>query len=192
MSGIPFLGPWANRLDEQAFYANGKRYPFDMELGNVRGAIPIHGFLTTTDHWQVVEAKADADVGVGDEPARVLPAAGVDEAVSVRAHDRDDLPPAERRARGRHARSRNMSAEPMPVAIGFHPYFQLTDSPRDEWTIVGRRADALAARAEQGADRRDASRSSSCFPIRRRSRCATTISTTCFGDLMRDASGPRR
>jgi aldose 1-epimerase len=29
----------------------------------------------------------------------------------------------------------NMSAEPMPVSIGFHPYYQLTDSPRDEWTI---------------------------------------------------------
>ncbi len=38
LSGIPFLAPWANRLDEQAFYANGKRYAFDMELGNVRGA----------------------------------------------------------------------------------------------------------------------------------------------------------
>ena len=25
-SGIPLLAPWANRLDEQAFYANGKRY----------------------------------------------------------------------------------------------------------------------------------------------------------------------
>ena len=36
--GIPFMGPWANRLDEQAFYANGKRYPFDMALGNIRGA----------------------------------------------------------------------------------------------------------------------------------------------------------
>src|SRR5215210_6375071 len=54
LSGIPFVGPWANRLDEDAFYANGKRYPFDMELGNVRGATPIHGFLTTTDRWQVV------------------------------------------------------------------------------------------------------------------------------------------
>src|SRR5436190_4004025 len=52
MSGIPFLGPWANRLDEQAFYANGVRYPFDMTLGNVRGAIPIHGFLTTTPDWR--------------------------------------------------------------------------------------------------------------------------------------------
>src|SRR5262249_8669481 len=51
LSGIPFVGPWANRLDEQAFYANGKRYAFDMELGNVRGVIPIHGFLSTTDQW---------------------------------------------------------------------------------------------------------------------------------------------
>src|SRR5207247_4624584 len=34
----------------------------------------------------------------------------------------------------------NISAEPMPIAIGFHPYFQLTDSPRDAWTLsVGAR-----------------------------------------------------
>ncbi len=92
MSGMPFLGPWANRLDEQAFYANGRRYAFDMELGNVRGAIPIHGFLTTTDQWQVVEVQADGRGGLGDEPAGVLAAAGVDEAVAVRAHHRDDLP----------------------------------------------------------------------------------------------------
>jgi aldose 1-epimerase len=33
-----------------------------------------------------------------------------------------------------------MSADAMPVAIGFHPYFQLTDSTRDDWTIsVGAR-----------------------------------------------------
>ena len=59
--GVPFMGPWANRLDEQAFYANGKRYPFDMALGNVRGQIPIHGFVTTTDQWKVVELKASKD-----------------------------------------------------------------------------------------------------------------------------------
>src|SRR3954449_5435122 len=62
MSGIPFLGPWANRLDETAFYANGKKYPFNMELGNVRAGqnnYPIHGFLTNASQWQVVEAKSD-------------------------------------------------------------------------------------------------------------------------------------
>jgi aldose 1-epimerase len=37
--GIPFLAPWADRLDEQAFYANGRRHAFDMTLGNIRGAM---------------------------------------------------------------------------------------------------------------------------------------------------------
>jgi aldose 1-epimerase len=29
----------------------------------------------------------------------------------------------------------SLSDEPMPVTIGFHPYFQLTDSPREEWRL---------------------------------------------------------
>ena len=29
----------------------------------------------------------------------------------------------------------NLSAEAIPVAIGFHPYFQVNDAPRDEWTF---------------------------------------------------------
>ena len=60
MSGIPFLGPWIDRLDEQAFFANGRRRAFDMQLGNVRGDMPSHGFVTTTDRWSVVETKADS------------------------------------------------------------------------------------------------------------------------------------
>src|SRR5437764_12426444 len=64
MSGIPFLAPWANRLDESAFYANGKKYTFNLELGNVRPGAqnhPIHGFLATASQWEVREAKADAN-----------------------------------------------------------------------------------------------------------------------------------
>jgi aldose 1-epimerase len=56
--GIPLLAPWGNRLDEQAFFANGKRYALDMQLGNVTGAIPIHGFMSLTDQWQIVELAA--------------------------------------------------------------------------------------------------------------------------------------
>ena len=29
----------------------------------------------------------------------------------------------------------NLSSDRMPLSIGFHPYFQLTDAPRDEWTL---------------------------------------------------------
>src|SRR6267154_6719200 len=48
LSGIPFLAPWADLLSEPAFWANGKRYPFNMTLGNVRGERPIHGLLVTS------------------------------------------------------------------------------------------------------------------------------------------------
>jgi aldose 1-epimerase len=40
----------------------------------------------------------------------------------------------------------NLSVEPMPVAIGFHPYFQLTDSTREDWTLsVGAKTQWLLA-----------------------------------------------
>jgi aldose 1-epimerase len=29
----------------------------------------------------------------------------------------------------------NLSTEPIPVSLGYHPYFQLHDAPRDEWTV---------------------------------------------------------
>lgn len=134
MTGVPFMGPWANRLDEQAFYANGKRYAFDVALGNVRGAIPIHGFLTTTDQWQVTsvratgrEASVTSRLDFSRQPAWMAQwpfAHTID--VTYRLAD-GVLEVA--------TTVTNTGSEPMPIAIGFHPYFQLTDSPRDDWRI---------------------------------------------------------
>src|SRR6476659_4968754 len=58
-NGMPLLAPFANRLDETAFYANGKKYNFDLEMGNVRGPIPQTGYVNGTRTWELVEAKAD-------------------------------------------------------------------------------------------------------------------------------------
>jgi aldose 1-epimerase len=145
LSGIPFMGPWANRLDEQAFYANGRKYAFDMELGNVRGAIPIHGFLTTTNLWQVVEVKADATsawltsrLEFSRQPMwmKQWPFAHTIEITHRLQNGELEV----------RTTISNMSAEPMPVAIGFHPYFQLTDAPRNDWTVaVGARTHWLLA-----------------------------------------------
>ena len=187
MSGIPFLGPWANRLDEQAFYANGRKYSFDMELGNVRGAIPIHGFLTTNSRWQVVEAKADrtsawvtSRLDFFREPLwmKQFPF----------AHTIQMTHRLENGVLQVTTRIQNLSTEPMPVAIGFHPYFQLTDSTRDEWTIsVGARTRMGACR-QQGADRRDASHRTALQnpnAVRLRDYDLDHV----FGDLVRDGSG---
>jgi aldose 1-epimerase len=187
MSGVPFLGPWANRLDEQAFYANGTRYAFDMALGNVRGAIPIHGFLTTNSHWQLVEARADASsawvrsrLEFSKQPAwmKQFPFAHTIEMTHRLRNGVLEVATA----------IHNLSAEPMPVAIGFHPYFQLTDAPRDEWTIsVGARTRWLLAptKVPTGATQ----------PITELFPDPGTIALRdydlddVFGDLIRDPSG---
>jgi aldose 1-epimerase len=139
--GIPFLGPWANRLDEPAFYANGQRYALDPDLGNLRGgANPIHGFLSAAREWQLVDLGSDAG------------AAWVTSRLDVYRQPRwmAQWPFAHvvwltyRLCEGVlevETRIDNLADEPMPVAIGFHPYFQLTDSTRAEWTAsVGARA----------------------------------------------------
>lgn len=135
MAGVPLLAPWADILDEQAFYANGRRYAFDMELGNVRGARPGHGFLTTPSQWQVTDLRADArsawvtsTLDVFREPAwmRQFPFA---HRITMTYRLQDGMLEVV-------TRIENMSAEPMPVSIGFHPYVKLTDSAREEWTIA--------------------------------------------------------
>ncbi len=139
LTGIPFVGPWANRLDEQAFYANGRRYAFDMQLGNVRGSIPIHGFLTPSAGspvvWRVADLGADgAGAWVTSELdfyrhpqwMKQFPFAHT---VQITHRLQDGVLEVK-------TAIANLSTEPMPVSIGFHPYFRLTDSTRDEWTIA--------------------------------------------------------
>jgi len=133
--GIPFVGPWSDLLDEQAFYANGRRYAFDMELGNVRGNRPGHGFLTSATEWRVVEVKADSrsawvtstlDVYRNPLWMKQWPFAHTID-ITYRLQD-GVLEVA--------TRIKNLSLEPMPVSIGFHPYFQLSESRRDDWKIA--------------------------------------------------------
>jgi aldose 1-epimerase len=133
--GIPLLAPWANRLDEEAFYANGRRYAFDMTLGNVRAGVPIHGLLRQAHQWQIVEAKADhsgawvtARLDFASEAAwlKQWPFAHT---IQVTHALRDGVLEV-------RITITNTSAQSMPISLGFHPYFQLTDSPRDEWTIA--------------------------------------------------------
>ena len=184
--GIPFLAPWANRLDEQAFYANGKRYTLNMGLGNVRGAHPIHGFLSAAV-WEVVDTSADA--GAAWVTSRLDFVSQPDwmaqfpfaHTIVMTHRLRDgvlDITVA----------LHNLSAEPMPVAIGFHPYFRLTDSARDAWTIaLGARTewvladDKIPTGETRPIDRR--------FPDPRAAVLRDHDLDHVFGDLIRDGSG---
>jgi len=184
--GIPFLGPWANRLDEPAFYANGRRYAFDMELGNVRGSIPIHGFLGASE-WQVVEARADADAAWVTSRLeffrsplwmKQFPFAHT---IEITHRLQDGVLEV-------RTRIQNLSLEPMPVSIGFHPYFQLTDSPRDDWTIaVGARTQWLLA--ENKIPTGETQPIERLFPDPQAAPLKDYRLDHVFGDLVRDAQG---
>src|SRR5260370_14586115 len=65
MCGIPFLAPWADLLNEPDFWANGTKYLFNMDLGNVRWNMPIHGLLVTSPLSRVTEVTADARTAGG-------------------------------------------------------------------------------------------------------------------------------
>jgi aldose 1-epimerase len=146
--GIPFLSPWANRLDEQAFYANGRRFPFDMDIGNVRGTTPIHGLLMRTNRWAVVDMNADD--GQSFVTSRLefyraplwmkqFPFAHV---IDMTHRLRDGCLDVT-------TMINNLSAEPMPIAIGFHPYLRLPDGGRDQWTVsIGARTRWLLSDAK--------------------------------------------
>ena len=132
LSGVPFLAPWANRLSEEAFWANGKKYAFNMTLGNVRGPVPIHGLLTSSDLWEVTEVKADGK------------SAHVTSRLQFWKHPElmaqwpfaHEYEMTYRLAGGElevRITVKNLSGEPMPVALGFHPYYRIPDVPRERW-----------------------------------------------------------
>jgi aldose 1-epimerase len=136
LGGVPFLAPWANRIDGLEYWANGKKYLLNPGQGTLRfdgNHLPIHGLLSFSPLWKVMHAAADT--GAAHVTSRLefwkvpdlmtqFPFAHLIE-MTYRLHDGVlDVETA----------LRNLSTDPMPVAIGFHPYFQLDDAPRDEWT----------------------------------------------------------
>jgi len=191
LNGVPLLAPFANRIDGHAFWANGKKYNFDMELGNVRGAIPIHGYLSNTSAWRLVEARADAG------------GAWVTSRLEFYKHPdymkqfpfAHTLTVTYRLSGGvLEVRTRidNLAAEPMPVVLGWHPYFALSDSARAEWTLSvppGRRWLLTDAKLPTG-ETEDAARffggDPRAVPL---SRFADRLIDDVFSDLERDGRG---
>jgi aldose 1-epimerase len=135
--GIPFLHPWANRLDRFAYDANGHHVVLDPDspllLLDDHG-LPIHGVLTGSRRWVVREVMADSDRAT---------------LVSSLDFDRPDLLeafPFPHRVElavevsGGAVQVRTTltatGSEAVPVTFGFHPYFTLPGLPRARWDVV--------------------------------------------------------
>ena len=136
-AGIPFLAPWANRLDGDAYWANGKRYLLNPEATAIRrdeNGLPIHGLLLFASGWQVTGLQA------GEQAAEVtsrlefwrhpewmaqFPFAHTIEMTHRLAGGVLEVRTA----------IQNHSIDSMPLVVGFHPWYQIPETPRDQWAV---------------------------------------------------------
>ena len=137
MLGNPFLAPWANRLDHEGFYFNGKHFPLNSGYKNYRNdgnGQPIHGLIVYTDRWVVKETRVSSDA------AWVTSRIDMWKYPDIMAHFpfAHSIEMTYRLSGGVlevETAVINHSNEAMPLSVAYHPYFQVTDAPRDEWTV---------------------------------------------------------
>ncbi|MGD0501025.1 MAG: aldose 1-epimerase, partial [Bryobacteraceae bacterium] len=173
-------------LDETAFYANGKKYPFNLGLGNVRGPIPMHGFLTNATQWEVEEIQADQnsawvtsrlDFYRQPDWMAQFPFAHT---IEMTHRLKDGVLEV-------MVKLNNLSAAPMPVGIGFHPFFQVTDAPRDDWTFsIGARTRWIV---NQNIPTGETEPIEKFLPDNRGGSLKGRTLSDVFTDLIRDADG---
>jgi aldose 1-epimerase len=135
--GIPLLHPWANRLSGFAYRVAGREVELDPETGPLRldeHGLPIHGLLTASPHWEVVEAGADAEaarlVARLDFGAHRELLAGFPFPHLLEQHvELED---------GRLSVTTTLRADdrPVPVSFGYHPYLRLPGVPRERWEVA--------------------------------------------------------
>lgn len=137
LNGIPFLAPWANRMAGGGFWADGKPYRFNGELGTVhldRDDIAIHGMLTSSPLWEVI------DVGADDHSAHVTSRLQFWKYPDLMAnwpfaHEYEMTYTLADGVLEVTTKVKNLSSKPMPIVLGFHPYFKLANVPRSEASV---------------------------------------------------------
>jgi aldose 1-epimerase len=133
LAGIPLLAPWANRLDGDAYTANGARYQLNPEFNNLRrdgNHLPIHGLLIFANAWHVVTQHASSVTSRLEFWRFPKWMAQFPFAHTIEITHR--LQPGSLEI---ETAIENLSNEPMPLSLGYHPYLKLTDSPRDQWVV---------------------------------------------------------
>jgi len=136
--GIPFLAPWANRIDNDYYYFEGKKYLLNESLGNIirdNFKQPLHGLLVYENRWKVVKTGGSDAVGAfivsrlefykyPDLMAQ-FPFAQVYEMTYRLKEGQLECT----------TRVTNVSNSDLPVHFAFHPYFH-PEGPRAEWKLT--------------------------------------------------------
>ena len=137
LCGIPFLAPWANRIDGDSYWVNGREFRLDLASDLLRldaHRRAIHGLLLFSSEWTLESVVADQN------SARIKSVLRFWKHPELMAQFpfAHEIAVTYKLADGSlevETAIHNRSAEPLPVAIGFHPYFRLHDTPQSDWTV---------------------------------------------------------
>jgi len=133
--GNPLMAPWANRLDTHSFRANGRRYLLNRELGNYPlddSGFPVHGLLVNSRAWKVSELAAGPEGAVATcrlefwRHPDLMAQFPFAHTMAVTHRLKDGVLEVE-------TVLENHALEPMPVSLGYHPFFRLHDAQRESW-----------------------------------------------------------
>jgi aldose 1-epimerase len=136
-AAIPFLAPWANRIDGDSYWVDGKEYLLNGKLGNLRRdqhQRPIHGLIYASPDWKVVSVTADEQGAQAETRFDFWKYPDL-MAQFPFAHNIVVIFRLYNGTLEIQTTLENLSAGNLPVAIGYHPYFQLDDAARDEWSV---------------------------------------------------------
>jgi aldose 1-epimerase len=134
--GIPFLHPWANRLAGFRYHAGRHEVVLDPTSPLLKldeHGLPIHGVLTASPDWSVIEATADSD------NARLVAALDFDRPDLLAAFPFPHRLEMDVRLGGGAVEVRTTvtatGRKRVPIAFGFHPYLRIPEVPRAEWEV---------------------------------------------------------
>jgi aldose 1-epimerase len=135
--GIPFLSPWANRLSDDYYFFQNKKYLLNDSLDNFRRdqfKQPIHGLLAFDSRWEVVKSGASNSEGAfitsrldfykyPDLMAQFPFAYTVEITYRLKDGNLENSTTV-----------KNISNADMPVMMAYHPYFH-PGGDREKWEV---------------------------------------------------------
>jgi aldose 1-epimerase len=129
ISGIPLLHPWANRLSGFGYTFDGSTVTFAPSSPDIyleEHGLPLHGLRQAVSGWEVLE-RDERRLKAAREFTD-LPAFPFDHRLEVTAELAVSTLTLET--------TLTAGSRPVPLAFGYHPFFQLPGVPRAEWHVT--------------------------------------------------------
>lgn len=135
--GIPLLHPWANRLSQFTYRAAGATVELDSDAPGLRldpNGLPIHGLVSASPHWQLVESAAT------DTAARLIARLDFGAQPELLAgfpfpHELEQEVVLDDSRLSIATTLRPTGDREVPVAFGYHPYLRIPGVPRERWEV---------------------------------------------------------